>query len=63
MPAQMLSSVLRTNVVKIILKGADDAYVRQPLWNFPPSYRAHVLHERRVRFGVPTADDFDPEYH
>jgi hypothetical protein len=62
MPAQMLSDALRVNVVKF-LKGADDAYIRQPLWNFHPDNRAHVLHERRVRFGVPTADDFDPEYH
>jgi hypothetical protein len=62
MPAQMLSDEGRANVARF-LKGADDAYIRRPLWEFRPSYRAHVIHERRVRFGVPTADDFDPEYH
>jgi hypothetical protein len=62
MPAQMLSEAQRATMVRI-LKGADDNYVRLPLWNFHPYYRAHVLHERARRFGVPTADDFDPEYH
>lgn len=46
-----------------VLKAAEDATVKSPLWMFPPEAAAAVLHERRVRFGVPTADDFDPEYH
>lgn len=58
----MLSKDQRAIVVRI-LKGADDTYVRQPLWEFHPANVPHVLHERRVRFGVPTQDDFDPEYH
>jgi hypothetical protein len=42
---------------------ADIETVRRPLWEFPPEARTAVLHERRVRFGIPTQDDFDPEYH
>lgn len=45
------------------LRGATDETVKAPLWEFPPEARLAVLHERRVRFGVPTEDDFDPEYH
>jgi hypothetical protein len=58
----MLSDA-HARVVRAALRVATDNTIRQPLWNFHPSYRAHVIHERRVRFGVPTADDFDPEYH
>jgi hypothetical protein len=58
----MLSKWQRATAVRI-LKGADDDYLRQPLWEFHPYYVPHILHERRVRFGVPSADDFDPEYH
>ncbi|QAX94023.1 hypothetical protein SEA_EURATIS_28 [Streptomyces phage Euratis] len=45
------------------LRGAEDVTVSSPLWGFPPEARLAVLHERRVRFGVPSRDDFDPEYH
>ncbi|QAX93283.1 hypothetical protein HOV11_gp27 [Streptomyces phage Vash] len=45
------------------LRDAEDVTVASPLWEFPPEARLAVLHERRVRFGVPSADDFDPEYH
>lgn len=45
------------------LKYASDHLVRTPLWEFPPRAANAVLHVRRRRFGVPTADDFDPEYH
>lgn len=34
------------------LKFADDDYVRIPLWEFPPSHRPAVIHERRTRWGV-----------
>lgn len=46
-----------------VMKGASDEAVGAPLWQYPPEARLAVLHERRARFGVPTADDFDPEYH
>lgn len=45
------------------LRETDDETVKRPLWEFPPDARLAVLHERRVRFGVPTEEDFDPEYH
>lgn len=45
-----------------ILRGSDDATIRQPLWNWSPALRPLVIHERRVRWGVPTDEDFDPEY-
>ncbi|QAY26952.1 hypothetical protein SEA_SHAWTY_27 [Streptomyces phage Shawty] len=45
------------------MRGTADENVRRPLWEYPPEARLAVLHERRVRFGVPTGDDFDPEYH
>lgn len=44
------------------LRNTDDETVKAPLWDFPPEAARAVLRERRVRFGVPTADDFDPEY-
>ena len=44
------------------LRGADDETVRRPLWEFPVEAVKAVQHERRRRFGVPTDDDFDPEY-
>ena len=47
----------------VILRSAEDEALRQPLWNWPPILVPLVQHERRVRFGVPTDDDFDPEYH
>jgi hypothetical protein len=46
-----------------VMRGASDDAVKAPLWQYPPEARLAVLHERRARFGVPTADDFDPEYH
>ncbi|XUZ27360.1 hypothetical protein ACQVDT_21495 [Streptomyces sp. RMIT01] len=45
------------------LRDTDDDTVNAPLWDYPPEARTAVLRERRIRFGVPTADDFDPEYH
>lgn len=46
------------------LKGADDEYVRRPLWEFKPEERKAVLSERARRWGVPDSEqDFDPEYH
>lgn len=46
-----------------VMRGASDEAAKAPLWQYPPEARPAVLRERRVRFGVPTADDFDPEYH
>lgn len=46
-----------------VMHAASEESVRAPLWLYPPEARLAVLRERRVRFGVPTADDFDPEYH
>jgi hypothetical protein len=56
-------SAQQTVNVKAVLARAADEYVRAPLWDFHPYYRPHVLHERAKRFGVPSPDDFDPEYH
>jgi hypothetical protein len=47
----------------LVMRGASDEAVRAPLWQYPPEARLAVLHERRRRFGVPTRDDIDPEYH
>jgi hypothetical protein len=44
------------------LRDAPDETIRRPLWEWHPSVVPLVLHERRVRFGVPTDEDFDPEY-
>jgi hypothetical protein len=52
-----------TGTLKRVMRSASDGAVRAPLWAYPPYTRPAVLHERRRRFGVPTADDFDPEYH
>ncbi len=46
-----------------VMRGASDDAVKVPLWEYPPEARVAILRERRVRFGVQTADDFDPEYH
>lgn len=46
-----------------MLAAASDNYLRLPLWDFHPYYRPLILSERRRRFGVPTQEDFDPEYH
>lgn len=45
------------------LREAHDGTVKLPLWDYPPEARRAVLSERARRFGTPTADDFDPEYH
>lgn len=45
------------------LTDAPDDVIRAGLWEFEPFERLAVLHERRVRWGVPSPDDFDPEYH
>jgi hypothetical protein len=45
-----------------VLRGASDAEVRGPLWNFPPDARPAVLHERRVRFQIDDEPIGDPEY-
>ncbi|CAD80128.1 gp4a [Streptomyces phage phiBT1] len=47
----------------LVMRGASDEAVRAPLWQYPPEGRRAVLSERARRFGTPTADDFDPEYH
>lgn len=46
-----------------VMRGASDEAVRAPLWKYPPEARRAVLSARARRFGVPTRDDFDPEYH
>ncbi|QAX94727.1 hypothetical protein HOV12_gp27 [Streptomyces phage Lilbooboo] len=46
-----------------VMRGASDDAVKAPLWQYPPEARRAVLSERARRFGVPSADDFDPEYH
>jgi hypothetical protein len=46
-----------------VMRNASDDAVKAPLWQYPPEARLAVLTERRRRFGVPTRDDFDPEYH
>ncbi|CAA07128.1 gp4a [Lomovskayavirus C31] len=45
------------------MRTASDDAVKAPLWQYPPEARRAVLSERARRFGIPTADDFDPEYH
>jgi hypothetical protein len=45
------------------LRFATDETVKLPLWDFSPGMRLAVLHERARRFGIPTTDDFDPEFH
>jgi hypothetical protein len=45
-----------------VLRGASDAEVRGPLWDFPPDARPAVLHERRVRFQIDDEPIGDPEY-
>jgi len=46
-----------------VLARATDDVVSRPLWELSPGLRPLFLAERRRRFGVPSADDFDPEYH
>ena len=58
----MALSKAQARVAARILKGASDEYIRLPLWEFHPYSAPLILHERRVRWGVPSEDDFDPEY-
>lgn len=46
-----------------VLRRLPDEDVKRPLWLWRPEMVPFVLTERRRRFGVPTRDDFDPEYH
>jgi hypothetical protein len=46
-----------------VLRRLPDEDVKRPLWLWRPEMVPFVLTERRRRFGVPTRDDFAPEYH
>jgi hypothetical protein len=48
-------------VLKELLQGASDEYIRRPLWEWSPADRPEVIHERRRRFGV-FEETGDPEY-
>jgi len=37
-----------------------DVYIAGPLWEWPPGSVPDVLHERRVRFGIPD-ERIDPD--
>jgi hypothetical protein len=45
-----------------LLRGASDAEIRRPLWEFPPEARPAVQHERRARFQMDDEPIGDPEY-
>lgn len=51
-----MSRISETEETALILRHATDDFVKRPLWEYPPSIRPAVLHERRRR-GL----DFDPE--
>lgn len=53
---------LTPSLLAVALRSVPDDVIRAPLWEWAPADRPVVIHERRRRFGIPDADDFDPEY-
>lgn len=62
----MYHSAEETHVLTFaqMLTVVPDENIRRPLWEFAPSERSAVLHERRRRFGMIPDDEptGDPEY-
>lgn len=53
----------RATVERLLARSLPDADVKRPLWEFDVEQRPAILHERARRWGTPSPDDFDPEYH
>lgn len=57
-----LSESQRKTAVRILVDASDE-YLRQPLWDFHPSYRPLVLSERARRGLITDPEPIgDPEY-